>query len=50
MNKRQQQIIDNLKKEFNKLQPGGGKSFNLINVQPLIDKNNAIEQIKKRRS
>jgi len=47
MNKRQQEIIDNLEREFNKLQPVGGKSFNLINTQPLIEKSNAIEQIKK---
>jgi hypothetical protein len=47
MNRRQQEIIDNLEREFNKLQPAGGKSFNLINTQPLIEKSNAIEQIKK---
>lgn len=47
MNKRQQEIIDNLKREFNKLQPGGGKSFNLINIQPLVEKNNLIEQLRK---
>ena len=47
MTPQQQQIIDNLVSEFNKLQPATGKSFNLINTAPLIEKSNAIEQIKK---
>jgi hypothetical protein len=46
MTKRQQQIIDSLVSEFNKLQPVMGKGFNLINVQPLIEKTQAIAQVR----
>lgn len=46
MTTRQQQIIDSLVSEFNKLQPVMGKGFNLINVQPLIGKTQAIVQIR----
>lgn len=46
MTTRQQQIIDNLVSEFNKLQPVMGKDFNLINIQPLMEKNAAIEQVR----
>jgi hypothetical protein len=46
MTTRQQQIIDSLVSEFNKLQPVMGKGFNLINVQPLMEKNTAIEQVR----
>jgi hypothetical protein len=46
MTTRQQQIIDSLVSEFNKLQPIMGKGFNLINIQPLMEKNAAIEQVR----
>jgi len=46
MTTRQQQIIDSLVSEFNKLQPVMGKGFNLINIQPLMEKNAAIEQVR----
>jgi hypothetical protein len=46
MTTRQQQIIDSLVSEFNKLQPVMGKGFNLINIQPLMEKTQAIAQIR----
>lgn len=47
MTPQQQQIIDNLVSEFNKLQPATGKSFNLINTAPLIEKSNLIKQLRR---
>lgn len=46
MNTRQQEIIDSLTREFNKLEAKPSKSFNLINIQPLEEKTAAIEQIR----
>jgi hypothetical protein len=46
MNKKQQEIIDNLTREFNKLGTKPSKSFNLVNIQPLMKKTAAIKQIR----
>lgn len=47
MTTKQQEIIDNLVNEFNKLQQAESKSFNLINTAPLLEKTNKIKQLKK---
>jgi hypothetical protein len=47
MTTRQQEIIDNLVNEFNKLQTTESKSFNLINTAPLLDKTRLIEKLEK---
>lgn len=47
MTTKQQEIIDNLVNEFNKLQQTESKSFNLINTAPLLEKTNKIKQLKR---
>jgi hypothetical protein len=45
MTTRQQEIIDNLVNEFNKLETTESKSFNLINTAPLLSKTRLIEKL-----